>query len=244
MILYKLISELSIRELKTVFVRTGRRGVFEESSAIIQLTIFLVRIAQDPFTYRFPISVPEDVKSDATLVKAEVSNIHVEDVKYVPEFECSDHSREIADGVSANVEETEKRDIESMVTEENLSDVQNKSGYEEVSSSSPTELADGLSTDFEIMLSSQSLAVASSVFLSSSSETKSSSSTPFEMFSKVSSKPLLARHSGISSTSSVWKEVSHRSNKCSCIFGKGIEDQCNVKPFYSEHWPPDFWVKF
>ena len=48
MILHKLISELSIRELKTVFVRTGRRGAFLESSAIIQLTIFLIMVGQDP----------------------------------------------------------------------------------------------------------------------------------------------------------------------------------------------------
>ena len=82
MILNKLISELSIRELKTVFVRTCRRGVFLESSAIIQLTIFLVRIGQDPFTYRFPISVPDVSKSNASVVKeAEVSNYDVVDVK-------------------------------------------------------------------------------------------------------------------------------------------------------------------
>ena len=77
--------------------------------------------------------------------------------------------------MSANVEEIENGDTESMETEDNLSEVQQKSGYEDVMASSSPELADGLSTDSGIMLSSESLAVSSSVLLSSSSKIESSS---------------------------------------------------------------------
>ena len=244
MICYRLLSDLSIRELKTVFVRTVRRGEFVESSAIIQLTIFLVRIGQDPFTYRFPISVPEDTNSNATVVKdAEVSNFHVQDaiddVKNVPEFEYPNHSSVMADDVSANVEEIDNRDTESMEAEDNLSEVQQKTGYEDVMASSSPELADGLSTDSWIMLSSESLAVSSSVFLSSSSGIESSSQSLFKSLSTVSSEPSL-----------VLMVVSHRSIKCVCTVGSSgaeMEDEHGVKPLHSDHSPPDlnpvYWVK-
>ena len=59
-----------------------------------------------------------------------------------------------------------------METEENLAEVKQKSGYEEVLAGSSPGLADGgLSADLRIILSSES--VSSSVLLSSSSETKS-----------------------------------------------------------------------
>ena len=93
------------------------------------------------------------------------------------------------------------------------------------------------------MLSSESLDVSSSVFLSSSSETKSSYQSPFEMLSNVSSKPFLVRYSDISSKSSVWLAGSHRSSRYLSILGSGVEDEYGVKLLYSEHWPPDFWVK-
>ena len=240
--MYKLISELSIRELKTVFVRTGRRGVFLESSAIIQLTIFLVRIGQDPFTYRFPVSVQEDSDPNATVVKkAEVSNFPVQyakdTVKNVPEFECSSHSSVIADSVSATVEGTESGDIETMENEENLFKDQEKSRFEEVVASSPPEIADGFATDSGP--SSESWDVSSSVLLSSSSEIEASSQPLFESLSKVSCKPFLVRHSDKSSKTSVWMVVSNRSIKCLCIV-----ETLEVKPLYSDHWPPDINLVF
>lgn len=66
--LFKLLSELTVRELRTVFRRSGKRGIFQESNAIVQLTVYLFRIGQDPFTYRFPISGTED-NVEATLTK-------------------------------------------------------------------------------------------------------------------------------------------------------------------------------
>ena len=57
---FKLLSKLDSRELRTVFRRVGKRGEFCESQAIVQLTIFLVKIGQDPFSYRFPISESDD----------------------------------------------------------------------------------------------------------------------------------------------------------------------------------------
>ena len=243
MIFYKRISELSIRELKTVFVRTGRRGVFLESSAIIQLTIFLVRIGQDPFTYRFLISVPEDGNPNATVVKeADVSNFHVQyaidGVKNVPKFECSNNPIEMADGLSANVKGTENRDIVGIETEEELAEVKQKSGYEEVLAGSSPGLADGgLSADSRIILSSES--VSSSVLLSSSSETKS---TFQSLLSKVFPEAFLVRYSDMSSQSSAWMVLSYRSIQCLSIVetsGTGREDEYHVKTPYSEHWPPD-----
>ena len=65
---FKLLSELDSRELRTVFRRVGKRGEFCESQAIVQLTIFLVKIGQDPFLYRFPISESID-KAEASGVK-------------------------------------------------------------------------------------------------------------------------------------------------------------------------------
>ena len=65
---FKLLSELDSRELRTVFRRVGKRGEFCESQAIVELTIFLVKIGQDPFLYRFPISESID-KAEASGVK-------------------------------------------------------------------------------------------------------------------------------------------------------------------------------
>ena len=111
--IFKLLSELSSCELKTVFRRAGKRGSFMESQAIVQLTIYLINIGQDPFTYRFPISVPEVSKVEATVLKvAEDSNLGVQNVAErsqetvdhddVPEEEVlAGFPSGLADGVSA-----------------------------------------------------------------------------------------------------------------------------------------------
>ena len=243
MICYRLLSDLSIRELKTVFVRTGRRGVFMESSAIIQLTIYLVKIGQDPFTYRFPISVPGDSESNATVDKnAEVGNFPVQyatdDAKIVPEFECSNYSAVLADGVSARVE---SRECESMETEESLHEVQEMSDNEDFLSSSHSELADGLSADSKILLSSECFDVCSFVLREYPSETKLPSSSFFDGLSKASLITLITRHAHISSKSSVRTELSNRSTMCLKIIetsGTGIEDDYFV--LHATLWPPDF----
>ena len=163
-----------------------------------------------------------------------------------PEFEFSNHSSVMADDVSANVEKIENGDTENMETEDNLSEVQQKSVYEDVMASSSPELADGLSTDSGIMLSSESLAVSSSALLSSSSEVESSSQSLFKSFPKF----LPNTYLDMSSKTSVLMVVSHRSIKCVCTVGFSgteMEDEHDVKPLHSDHWPPDlnlvFWVK-
>ena len=246
MICHRLLSDLTIPELKTVFVRTGRRGAFMESSAIIQLTIYLVKIGQDPFTYRFPISVPEDSDSNATVnKKAEVSNFHVQyatdDAKIVPEFECSKYSTVLADGVSAGVGSRDIKECGSTETEESLYEAQEISEYEEFLASSHSELADGLSADSIIVLSSECFPVSSSELSESSSETKLPSSSPFDSLSKASLETRIARHEDISSESSVWTELSHRSIMCLKIIetsGTGREDEYFV--LHPTLWPPDF----
>ena len=55
--LFKFLSELTVCELRKVLRRVGKIGIIQESSAIVQLTVFLVRNSQDPFSYCFPISV-------------------------------------------------------------------------------------------------------------------------------------------------------------------------------------------
>ena len=47
--IFKLLSELSSCELRTVFRRAGKRGLFMESQDIVQLTIYIVNIGQDPY---------------------------------------------------------------------------------------------------------------------------------------------------------------------------------------------------
>ena len=80
--LFKLLSELSTRELRTAFRRAGKTGTFVESEAIVKMTIFIINIGQDPFTYRFRISDAE-VKNSAAAVKV------VEDIN--SDFDKVDH---------------------------------------------------------------------------------------------------------------------------------------------------------
>ena len=76
--IFKLLSELSICELRLVFRRAGRLGLFSESRAIVQLTVYLVSNGQNPFTYRFPILESDVNTSDAIQVEvAEDSHLGV-----------------------------------------------------------------------------------------------------------------------------------------------------------------------
>lgn len=76
--IFKLLSELSICELRLVFRRAGKLGLFSESRAIVQLTVYIVSSGQDPFTYRFPILESEVNTSDAIQVEvAEDSHLVV-----------------------------------------------------------------------------------------------------------------------------------------------------------------------
>ena len=68
---FKLLSELSTCELRMVFRRAGRKGIFLESRAIVQLTIFLINIGQDPFTYRFQVSA----SMNANIIKSTEVNV-------------------------------------------------------------------------------------------------------------------------------------------------------------------------
>lgn len=75
--LYKLLSELSTRELRTAFRRAGKTGIFVESEAIVKMTIFIVNIGQDPFTYRFRISDAE-VEKNASVVNVQVEDMNLD----------------------------------------------------------------------------------------------------------------------------------------------------------------------
>ena len=87
---FKLVSELSSCELRTVFRRIGKTGEFHESLAIPQITIFLFRIGQDPFTYRFPIS-PSKLIVEATVIKEAEDNVH--DAIDIQERSCHGYYR-------------------------------------------------------------------------------------------------------------------------------------------------------
>ena len=52
----KLLSELSLGELRTEFRRAGLHGDFSEGLAIVMLTVFLIKNGHDPYTFQF---VPE-----------------------------------------------------------------------------------------------------------------------------------------------------------------------------------------
>ena len=70
-------------------VLTGIQGSFLETRAIVQLTIYLVKIGQDPFTYRFPVSAPIVVfNSEAT------EDLVAEDTKVV-EKEAADSAADV-----------------------------------------------------------------------------------------------------------------------------------------------------
>ena len=105
--IFKLLSELSSCELRTVFGRVGKRELFRESQAIVQLTIYLVNIGQDPYTYRFKKSLPEVNKVEATENSnlARVKNIADNVSEYVPEsqFEAA---------VFENVAETSQKTVD------------------------------------------------------------------------------------------------------------------------------------
>ena len=94
--LFKLLSDLNCRERITVFRRLGKRGVILELQAIVQITIYLVNIGMDPFTYRFSISEPE----------FEVSKYEVNEAKdvFVSVPQSIETASGAADGVSVNSE--------------------------------------------------------------------------------------------------------------------------------------------
>ena len=93
---FKLLSDLNCRELRAVFRGLGKRGVFLESQAVVQITIYLVNIGMDPFTYRFSISEPE----------VEVSKCEVNEAKdvFVSVPQSIETASGAADGVSVNSE--------------------------------------------------------------------------------------------------------------------------------------------
>ena len=59
----KRLDELSISELRTEFVKAGIQGGFQENQAIVRLTIHLVSIKEDPFTFQFN----SDLSGDASV---------------------------------------------------------------------------------------------------------------------------------------------------------------------------------
>ena len=49
----KLLSELSLGELRTEFMKAGLQGDFSEGLAIVRLVVYLINSGLDPYTYQF-----------------------------------------------------------------------------------------------------------------------------------------------------------------------------------------------
>ena len=113
-----------------------------ESKVIIQLTMYLVRIGQDPFTYCFPISVPSN--SSATIVKGvEDNNFKGQCVGNVAEKVPESGYEGLVDGVSTPITDlVENRELGCMETEDDVFEDVQKSENGEVRALSPPGLVD------------------------------------------------------------------------------------------------------
>jgi len=95
----KVLSELAIVELKSEVEKAGNHEVFSESLALVKLTIYLVSIGEDPFTFLFDIPVEEGIedKNDS------ICEFEGKESKSLPSEKLFVSSLGIADGVSARV---------------------------------------------------------------------------------------------------------------------------------------------
>ena len=157
--LFKLLSELSNHELRMVFIRAGIQGSFSESQAIVQLTIYLVKIGQDPFTYRFPVSSPNFV-INLNVTEGKV----VEDGKKAKDdasvvSELGSREAFILSAVPSNVQGGSGMEIKE--TEEVFKDVKDLED-EELVEVSPYCSVDGLSTSSRIISNCSSVLQGSS----------------------------------------------------------------------------------
>ena len=233
--LFKLLSELTVRELRTVFRRSGKRGIFQESNAIVQLTVYLFRIGQDPFTYRFPISGTED-NVEATLVKEAEDDAVQEGIDDVPHNATNCDAIGIAESVSAK-HMSDDRQLENIENVDDISVDRPESGSEEILAISCYEFADGGLADSAIApvsvssVSSPSLLPVPFSFIGSRVTLVSSR--------KASSLPSPG-HSSISSESSFCMEMSNRSIMVDeDVDMSGRELSFLVMNLHPELWPTD-----
>ena len=170
--MHKLLSELNSRELRTVFRRLGRRGIFLESQAIVQITIYLVNIGYDPFTYRFPISEPvvEVRKHEATVDIIEAKDIIVNEPEFTYEETLTVFMLGVADGVS-DVSEVLPALLTSVVavSPSTMPVMAAQREYGESLEVSASGAADGESVVSEMLSTSEGSAFSTSVLVVSSS---------------------------------------------------------------------------
>ena len=67
----KRLDELSTSELRAEFVKAGIQSEFQEIEAIVRLTIHLVGVNEDPFTFQFNTEVSVDDACESGLSSLE-----------------------------------------------------------------------------------------------------------------------------------------------------------------------------
>ena len=242
---FKLLIELNTRELRTVFRRVGKQGVFQESQAIIQLTIYLVRIGQDPFTYRFQISVPEEVVEASEFKEAEDNDVNVQDgTSDVPENATELEAREVTKTVSV-VQMSESRHLGSIEALDDFPRDLLDSESEETLLICHSGFTDGESVFSEIMPSSESSHNSTSPSLVSSSVCRTKSTPRFEIGSSLkASSSECCRCSSKSSASFCIEKCSRNAMNKRSIFVDGARVAYLVVNLLPELWPPDFILVF
>ena len=245
--LYKLLSELSTRELRTAFRRAGKTGIFVESEAIVKMTIFIVNIGQDPFTYRFRISDVE-VEKNASVVNVQVEDMNLtEDVSVVSEINAT------------VVKVVEDMNLDLDKVEDNVPGCMLDSECEEVSENTTSRMTD----DNYVVLENVPVSVCSSLTLEEPASTEDNSlsvrSSPGSVFKFkveglfISSTMTFVRSSTMLSVAqpSSWQSRASllspgKSLKCQASSRRSsvISIKLTVKPKEdnSKKWPPDFWT--
>ena len=143
----------------------------------MKMTIFIVNIGQDPFTYRFRISDAE-VKNNATVVKVQVEDMNsdLDKVEHVPEnlldSGCEISTSGMTDDVSGVLKNnaTVVKVVEDLdKVEDNVSGNSLESGCEEISENSTSTLSVGSSSGSVFEFKAKGLAISSTMFCVGSS---------------------------------------------------------------------------
>ena len=113
----KRLYELSTNQISAELGKSGMQGDFTESEAIVRLTIFLVGIGEDPFTFLFTPDIATDKVSDSKdsiLLDCEFAN---EISENIPELVAGVPVANLADDVSAGYSSTLEIGTDDAVTE-------------------------------------------------------------------------------------------------------------------------------
>ena len=113
----KRLHELSTSQISAELGKAGIQGDFNESEAIVRLTIFLVGIGEDPFTFLFTPDIATEIVSDtedSILLDCEFANAISENI---PELVAGVLVANLADDVSAGDSSTLEVGTEDAITE-------------------------------------------------------------------------------------------------------------------------------